>query len=231
MVATDAITVVGDLEDDFHRFRVTLTHDGARVGNLVGEAIRHPWSACAEANVLLDRFRGVDLFSRTTALAAHDNPKQHCTHMFDLTSIVIPHAFHRRERRQYDAFIPEFVERRSSPRLWRDGDLALAWDTDRGTIAAAPPFDGVSMTSGFLRWAEEMLDDDQLEAAVVLRRAWDIARGRGRDLDPMETAVELAPFLPPAPCFTFQPEIVDRSRRMKGTARDFSDDPDALLRD
>jgi hypothetical protein len=45
----------------------------------------------------------------------------------------------------------------------------------------------------------------------------------------MATAAELAPHLPPAPCFTFQPEIVDRSRRMVGTARDFSDRPDDLL--
>ncbi len=132
---------------------------------------------------------------------------------------------------QYDAFIPEFVERRSRPTLRRDGDVVLEWHTDRGTITAPEPFADVSMTSGFVRWAEENLDDDGLEAAMVLRRAWDIARGRGRDLDHMETAAELAPHLPPAPCFTFQPEIVNRSRRMTGTARDFSDRPDALLAD
>jgi hypothetical protein len=64
---------------------------------------------------------------------------------------------------------------------------------------------------------------------MVLRRAWDIGRARGRDLDHMKTAVELLPFLPPAPCFTFQPDVVERSKRMKGTARDFSADPDRLL--
>ena len=231
LVATDDHTVVGDLEDDFHRFRVTLVHDGARVTSLAGEAIRHPWSACPEANALLTRFHGEPLFNRCTALAGHDNPKLHCTHMFDLTSLVIPHALSGRSRRQYDAFIPEFVERRSTPTLWRDGELLYEWSTDRGTITGAPPFTDVSMTSGFVRWADETLDDDALEAAMVLRRAWDIARGRGRDLDHMETAAELAPHLPPAPCFTFQPDIVNRSRRMKGTARDFSDNPDALLSD
>ena len=87
------------------------------------------------------------------------------------------------------------------------------------------------MTSGFIRWAVDTLDVDTLEAAIVLRRAWDIARGRGRDLDPMATAAELAPHLPPSPCFTFQPGVVNRSARMRGTARDFSDDPDALLAD
>lgn len=230
LVAPDNTTVVVDMEDDFHRFRVTLTHDGERVVRLDGEAIRHPWSACPEANALLARFHGQELFARCTALAGHDNPKAHCTHMFDLTSLAIPHARARRGNRQYDMFVPDFVDRRSTPTLWRDGELVYRWHTDRGTITGPDPFTGVSMTSGFVRWAEGVLDDDGLEAAMMLRRAWDIGRARGRDLDHMETAAELAPSLPPAPCFTFQPEVVDRSRRMKNTARDFSDDPDALLR-
>jgi hypothetical protein len=87
------------------------------------------------------------------------------------------------------------------------------------------------MTRGFVRWADDNLDDDLLEAAMVLRRAWDIGRARGRELDHMETAADLAPHLPPTPCFTFQPDVVNRSKRMVGTARDFSDDPDALLAD
>ncbi len=229
LVAPDDTTVVADLEDDFHRFRVTLVHDGSQVVQLEGEAIRYPWSACPGADVLLSRFHRLPLFGRGTVLAEHDDPKQHCTHMFDLASLAIPHALKRRETRQYDAFVPDFVERRSTPTLWRDGALVFEWSTDRGTITGPAPFAGVSMTSGFVRWADGALDDDALEAAMVLRRAWDIGRARGRDLDHMETAAELAPHLPPAPCFTFQPDVMHRSKRMRGTARDFSDRPDDLL--
>jgi hypothetical protein len=223
-------TVVANMEDDFHRFRVTLRHDGERVVSLKGEAIRYPWSACPGADALLRRFEGLELFGSSTTLAGHDNPKSHCTHMFDLAALAIPHARARRDRRQYDAFVPDFVDRKSTPTLWRDGEKLLEWHTDRGTITGPTPFEGVSMTSGFVRWAEGALDVETLEAAMVLRRAWDIGRARGRDLDHMETAAELTPFLPPAPCFTFQPDVVDRSKRMKGTARDFSADPDQLLR-
>ena len=226
----DDRTVVANMEDDFHRFRVTLEHGDGRVVSLKGEAIRYPWSACPGADALLRRFVGLDLFESCTALAGHDNPKAHCTHMFDLSSLAIPHARAGRAVRQYDAFIPDFVDRRSTPTLWRDGDKVLEWHTDRGTITGPAPFEGVSMTSGFVRWAESALDTETLEAAMVLRRAWDIGRARGRDLDHMETAAELVPFLPPAPCFTFQPDVVDRSKRMRDTARDFSADPDALLR-
>lgn len=226
----DATTVVANMEDDFHRFRVTLVHDGERVVSLKGEAMRYPWSACPGADSLLARFAGLDLFGSCTALAGHDNPKEHCTHMFDLSALAIAHAQHNRGVRQYDAFIPDFVDRKSTPTLWRDGEKVLEWQTDRGTITDPAPFAGVSMTSGFVRWAEASLDVDTLEAAMVLRRAWDIGRARGRDLDHMETAAELTPFLPPAPCFTFQPNVVDRSKRMRGTARDFSENPDLLLR-
>jgi hypothetical protein len=229
--AIDDATVVANLEDDFHRFRLTLEHNGTRVVRLKGEAIRYPWSACPGADALLRRFEGLDLFESSTALAGHDDPKQHCTHMFDLTALVIPHALARRTTRQYDALIPDFVDRKSTPTLWRDGEVTLEWQTDRGTITGPDPFSGVSMTSGFVRWVEANLDVETKEAAMVLRRAWDIGRARGRDLDHMATAAELAPHLPPTPCFTFQPGVVDRSKRMVGTARDFSDDPDRLLQD
>ena len=228
--AVDDRTVVANMEDDFHRFRVTLEHGDGRVSSLKGEAIRYPWSACPGADSLLRRFEGLELFESCTALAGHDNPKSHCTHMFDLSALATPHARAGRTVRQYDAFIPDFVDRRSTPTLWRNGDKLLEWHTDRGTITGPAPFAGVSMTSGFVRWADGALDTETLEAAMVLRRAWDIGRARGRDLDHMETAAELLPFLPPAPCFTFQPDVVDRSKRMRGTARDFSADPDALLR-
>src|SRR5262245_33822255 len=78
LVSTDNATVVANLEDDFHRFRVTLEHDGSVVRSLRGEAIRYPWSACPGADALLKRFDGVALFDSCTALAGHDDPKQHC---------------------------------------------------------------------------------------------------------------------------------------------------------
>jgi len=229
--SVDDQTVVANMEDDFHRFRVTLQHDGARVVSLKGEAMRYPWSACPGADALLKRFAGLELFESCTTLAGHDNPKSHCTHMFDLSSLAIPHARAGRGTRQYDAFIPDFVERRSTPTLWRDGEVILEWHTDRGTITGPDPFTGVSMTKGFVRWAFDALDTETVEAAMVLRRAWDIGRARYRELDHMETAAELAPHLGPTPCFTFQPNVVNRSKRMKGTARDWTDNPEGLLSD
>src|SRR5690606_20541627 len=43
IVTREPGVVVADLEDDFHRFRVVLEHDGARVTAVSGEGLRTPW--------------------------------------------------------------------------------------------------------------------------------------------------------------------------------------------
>ena len=227
-LVSDGDRVVADLEDDFHRFRLTMTHDGSRIVRLDGEAIRYPWSACPEASERLRALEGIALSAHATDVASHDDPRQNCTHLFDLTGLAMAQAFARRERRQYDAYVPESVEKRTEPRLWLDGELVLDWHTEGSRILEPHPFAGVSMAGGFVKWATATLAGDTLEAAMALRRAWDIARARGRDLDHMENALPLAELLPGA-CFTMQPDTAARAGRMKATARDFSETPELLL--
>lgn len=229
--APDDRTVVADLEDDFHRFRLHFFHDGAVITGLDGEAIRYPWATCPEAEARLGALVGTPLAERCTAVAQHDDPRQNCTHLFDLTGLASTHALAARVERRYDAYVPEAVDRRTTPRLWRDGAMVLQWDVEKRTVTAGTdPFGGVSLTGGFVRWVDETLDPDTAEAAIVLRRAWDIARARGRDLDVMTDARPLAELLPGA-CFTMQPETAARAGRMKGTARDFAAHPELLLAD
>ena len=220
--------VVADLEDDFHRFRLTMTHDTERIVTLDGEAIRYPWSTCPAASDRLRQLEGTAMSAHSTDIASHDDPRQNCTHLFDLTGLAMAQAVAGRERRQFDAYVPEAVERRTQPQLWLDGDLVLSWHTDGSRILDPPPFAGISMAGGFVKWATTTLAGDTLESAMVLRRAWDIARARGRDLDHMENAVPLAELLPGA-CFTMQPDIAPAAARMKATARDFSKHPELLL--
>ncbi|MEY2476172.1 MAG: hypothetical protein QOG87_1487 [Actinomycetota bacterium] len=229
--APDGRTVVADLEDDFHRFRLTFSHDGTVITGLDGEAIRYPWATCPEAEARLRALVGTPLADRCTAVAQHDDPKQNCTHLFDLAGLCSTHALAGRKTRRYDAYVPEAVERRTRPVLWRDGEAVLDWDVEKRTVVdGTPPFAGISLTGGFVRWADDTLDPEMAEAAIVLRRAWDIARARGRDLDVMVDARPLAELLPGA-CFTMQPDIAARAARMTGTARDFAARPDLLLAD
>src|SRR4029078_8061720 len=69
--------VVGERADDAQHFRVRLRHDGSRVVVLEGEAVRHPWSTCAEAIDPLRGLAGIRLSRRCTAVGEVSNAHHH----------------------------------------------------------------------------------------------------------------------------------------------------------
>lgn len=95
-------------------------------------------------------------------------------------------------------------------------------------IVAPPAFAGQKLRDGFVRWAEERLDVEAAEAAIVLRRGCEIAFGRHHPLDHLDNAASLLKGLSGA-CFTFQPSRAVSAKRMKGTACDFTEHPERLL--
>jgi hypothetical protein len=223
--------VVADLDDDFHRFRVTLRHDGNVVREVAGEGLRFPWSTCPDAAGPLRTLEGAPLAPRATAAAAHADPRSTCTHMFDLAALAMAHAAADRTVRQYDAEIPARVGHRTCARLWRDGDLVLDWTVDDRTgLVDAPPYSDAPWQGGFMRWADAALDPDAAEAAIVLRRAVTIGMGRGMDLDVYARAQEIAPVMN-AICYTFQSPQVEVALRHRGATRDRARAPEALLAD
>ncbi|MEE9609419.1 MAG: DUF2889 domain-containing protein, partial [Myxococcota bacterium] len=153
--------VVADMEDDFHRFRVFLEHDGRAVGGIRAEAIRYPWTQCPGATLPLKALVGMPLSLRSTAVGGHTNPRANCTHLFDLAGLAVSHAAADRERRLYDIAVPDRVGGvggRTRAQLHRDGELILDWRVEGERIAQPPPFEGVVMRgSKFLRWAESEL--------------------------------------------------------------------------
>jgi hypothetical protein len=220
--------VVAELEDDFHHFRVTLAHDGARVTGVRAVGVRFPWSMCPLAADQLEPLVGMPLSIRSTAVGDVVSARDNCTHMFDLSGLAVAHAARGGGRRQYDVIVADPVDGRRRATLDRDGEPLLAWVVDRHTILEPSPFAGQALRGGFLAWAEAMLEPDAAEAAIVLRRACHIAHGRVQDLDVYDDAAPLLPIMSGA-CFTFQPERAPVARRMKGTIRDFSDAPERLL--
>jgi len=226
--APQTSTVTAELEDDFHHFRVTIAHDGRRVTGVRGEGVRYPWSTCPFAAAQLEPLFGMSLSTRSTAVGDLVFARDNCTHMFDLAGLAVAHAARDGDRRQYDITVSDPVGHRRRATLDRDGERLLAWLVDDHTILEPPPFRGQALRGGFLAWAEATLEPDAAEAAIVLRRACHIAHGRIQDLDVYDDAAPLLPIMSGA-CFTFQPERAPVALRMKGTIRDFSDDPEQLL--
>jgi hypothetical protein len=228
LITASGDEVTAELEDDFHHFRVTIAHDGARVTDVRGEGVRFPWTTCPLAADQLVPLAGMPLSTRSTAVGEFVSARDNCTHMFDLAGLAVAHAARGGHRREYDVVVPDPVDERRHVTLARDGSPLLSWDVDRTTILDPPPFAGRHLRGGFLAWAEQALDPETAEAAIVLRRACDIAHGRMQDLDIYDDARPLLQFMAGS-CFTFQHGRGENALRMKGTIRDFTDHPERLL--
>jgi hypothetical protein len=224
--------VVADMEDDFHRFRVELEHDGRRVVRVRGDARRFPWTECRGAATPLRALEGMPLFPSSTAVGDHTNPRANCTHLFDLAGLAVAHAHGGRTRRRYDMEVPDRDRQgRTRARLARDGDPLLDWEIEGTAILGPAPFAGVAMRgAGFLTWTGRELDVELAEAAVALRRACFIAMGRARDLDDAPTAATYMD-IAGGSCHSFTPGIAERATRMRGSAHDFTHRPELLLAD
>ncbi|HEY4398022.1 MAG TPA: hypothetical protein VGO28_10150 [Acidimicrobiia bacterium] len=226
--------VEGALEDDFHHFEVTLRHDGEYVTGVDVRSRRWPWSTCPDAAAHLRPIDGMRLSTRCTAIAGVADPRMNCTHQFDLAGLCVSHAARGDERRQYDAEVPAAVDGVMEPRLWRDGELVLAWTLSSRDgirrLVDSPPYDEAPWRGGFFRWADDSLEPDAAEAAIVLRRACEIGMGRGMDLEAVDSAAELGPLMGPV-CYTMQPAVAPVAFRNRGSIRDFARHTDALLHD
>lgn len=232
IVALDGDRAWGELEDDFHHFRVDLRHDGNAVTAVEGTGLRSPWTTCLDAGQPLQSLVTTPLRTGPLALG-HLDAKKNCTHMFDLAGLVVTHAARDTDgTRGYDMSVddPEGGTGERTARLWRDGALELEWTIEGRTLLAPQEWVDVPLWNGFIPWAARELDDETGEAAVALRRACDIAVGRQADLDEVESAAALEDHMG-AICHAFQPGNAPLGIRRKGSARDFTDHEAMLLAD
>ena len=204
-----------------------LRHDGARVVAIDGEAVRHPWTTCAEALRPLRGLEGMALSRRCTAVGDLANARHHCTHWFDLAGLAVAHAASGRASREYRCAVWGPPGEEASATLERDGAPLLAWRLDGLTIRAEAPFAGLSLKGAFMAWAESALEPDLAEAAIVLRRACYIAPVRFYELDRFERASDAQPVT--GQCYTYSEGTAQRAERQRGSKRDYSDRPEALL--
>jgi hypothetical protein len=194
-----------------------------------GEAVRHPWSTCAEAIDPLRELAGMPLSLRCTAVGNVSNARRHCTHWFDLAGLAVAHAAVGRASREYRCAVWGAPGQICTATLERDGEPLLMWRLDGMTIRGAAPFDGRSLKDAFQAWAEAELAPDLAEAAIVLRRAAYISPVRFFDLDQYERPGDVTPI--GGQCFTYTDGPAQRAERQIGSLRDYTERPEALLAD
>jgi Protein of unknown function (DUF2889) len=228
----DDSTVRSVLEDDFHHFEVTLVHDGTQVVQVTNESHRYPWSTCPAAAPNLALLVGARLSPRFTHAARAANAQRNCTHQFDAAAHAFTAAATGRTFRQYDCEIAALITAGAEPRpnrVYVDGCLMHVWHVvpGQGPEELPTPFDGAPWRGGFMRWADEHLEPDAAEIAIVLRRACDIGMGRNMPLDAIPVASELLATMSGV-CYTMQPEVAPHGVRNVGSIRDFAAAPAAL---
>lgn len=213
--AAGAIDV--DLEDDFHRFGVTLRHAEGRVLAVETRELRYPWTTCpAAAAFLRERMVGTLL----KEAGAGEDQRQHCTHLYDLFVLAASHA-NDPIMQVLDIAVSDPGDRASIARIARDGHLLLRW-----RMGGSPGSGGVPADDRALRdWCRDLPLALQ-EPARMLRRGLFVARGRHSDWIAGHTAADI-PIKDV--CFTFQTIRSANARRNGDPRREFSGRADALL--
>ncbi len=225
----DETTVSAELADDFHPCLVTFTHDDHVVTDVIGDSVRWPWSTCPEAARNLAPLVGMPLGGRFTDAARHADPRQNCTHQFDCAAHAIRHAAREADQRRFDVEVPRRdTQGRTTARLWVDGALGLTWELVGMNIEHSdPPLPGAPPRS-FMAWADETLEADAAEQAIVMRRATVIGLGRGWPFDDHETAAEVE-IATSGVCYTMTAGRAATAVRVRGSIADFSERPEQLL--
>jgi hypothetical protein len=221
--------VVAGIEDDFHAFKVVVTHDGQRVTDVAAEAVRYPLDTCPGAIEPLQALHGATLSADCRAIGGLADARMNCTHLFDLAGLAIAHACRDQVHRQYDVAIPDAHRNRTQASLFVDGSERLRLEMLADEIEAPAPFAGQNIGRGFSRWVLANVADMELrEALLVLHRGWFVSRGRQHveqiaDLRGVWTAIGAGA------CYSHQPERKQTAVRLQNTIRDFTSADSALV--
>ncbi|KAE8760060.1 DUF2889 domain-containing protein [Paraburkholderia madseniana] len=213
------------LEDDFHHFRVEVASAHGQATRIDAASPRRPYTLCAQAAGQLQALVGMTLTQTAHEVTRVADASEQCTHLFELSGLAIAAAARGTLRRQYDVEVPTRVDDRTHPALARDGIPLLEWKVVGTVIQGPPPYAGIDLYHGMARWALTTLPGEEAEAALILRRATGIAKGRGMNLDEQVHA------RPNGNCFAQQPVRAEQAIRIVGSTLDFATRPAALCAD
>lgn len=214
------------MEDEHHYFVLELGHDGKQLTSVNSTSRRTPWTVCPQAAARLQEFVGQPLRTRIAVNLAEIDSKQQCTHQYDLLMVALAQAA-RPGRREYVAKVIGAMHEYRHAQLWLNDEKLLDWRLRGTTIHSSDEFDQQDLRN-IMPWAEQTLNDQQLEALFVQRRAVMVAASKGFNLDLINNAGQAMAARAGA-CFVFQPERADQALRIIGSTRADVHGPEDLL--
>jgi len=216
LIEPGAGQVTAELEDDYHRMVVTLSHEGGVVTRVESAMKRAPWTACPGAMARLqETFTGVALAD----VARRGEKSTNCTHLHDLATFAAAHA-NSAAPIDYDLHVSVSadgtLEGRRTAHLRRDGVALLDWTLDGMRFVAPEALAGAGLMEIGAYIAAQ--DKTMAEAIRILRWAAIVALGRMMDMPANMSATTFAG----GNCYNFQPERAADSFRKPGADVDFS---------
>ncbi len=220
--------VTGELEDDCHGFRVNLRHDGVRVTEISGQALRIPMTTCSGASEPLKALTGIPIDTDASAIVSQVDPRANCTHMYDLAVLAIAHANRGTCVRRYDVTVEDDCGDGSELIVRRDGDVIHHWLAKDYAIAEPAEFAGNPLMQGFAAWATKHYSGEEREAAFVGQKGFFVSRAREYDMNDLSGHEARDVPHQKGACYSYSAPQVDVAVRL-ATVRDFSDTPERLL--
>lgn len=223
--------VFAELEDCAHGFTVMLRYEGDTITSIDPRTLRIPLSTCPGAVEPLKAFTGQSISKRAEELIRAINPKQNCTHLYDLTVLAISHARRPHGVRVYDIIMPDEVDSPSTLSVLCDGETVLEWQVKEWEVTAPTEIAGKTLYLGFSAWLAEHCQGDaqMIEYGQMAQKGYLVSSSRRFDKDAFNGApVEVMEGMDGI-CHTYTKGTIETAHHTIGTARDFSDCPEQLL--
>lgn len=214
-----------ELEDCNHRLALSTCHDGQHIVGIRAHSLRIPYSSCPGAATALEALVGQPLPDRPGDLArAGGQPRQHCTHLFDLLELALLHRLRATPRSEWQVVVEDEHNGMEQAEVCLDRRLIHRWQIHQGRLQTSLSPEGQALIGGgFGRWAQHRFQGLELEAAAVLQRGYFVAQARRYDVDSGAGQRADSDGMPTGVCYTYQPERAAEATRLANTVRDFSD--------
>ena len=223
------------LEDDYHAFAIRLNYDETQVTDITAEWHRHPTSTCPGSALALKEFIGLPLSSNNLAPRRQLKQRLHCTHLYDIASIMQAYAYwtlHDASLPRSSTLLAVEIKDSLSPlrtaTLKQDGSTVLEWQLDGAQITAPEPYTGQHAIFGLTDWGRKNLDDVELMHCSLLRMGCFVSMARYYDMQSMVGNPSLESGNTQDSCFAMQGERAQQSVRV-GLTVDHSEHPERML--
>ncbi len=201
--------VTAELEDDYHRMTVEITHEGGVATTVWASMARAPWTTCPGAELQLPRSFTGRLLADFGVVGERE---QNCTHLQDLALLAAAHAADASPM-VIDILVSDPVDGAKQAELQRNGAAVLQWRMEGNLVTAPAAIAGRGLHQ-LGDWIAG-LDESTKEAARLLRWGTMISGGR------LMVIEKVIGGLLQGRCYTFQPDRFAAAERL-GEIIDFS---------